>query len=271
VYDSTQPARASTSAAQDPAAVGTGSRIRRIVLDDGTVLVDNGAVVNTTRTFSFTTIDFTAAGGDNYPFAANGVAFENSPFTVTYQEALANYVKAPKAEGGLQRLSAAEGDEITTNLYGVENQYDAYGRLVDQAIAVVTLGQALNGNAGRNTLVGTAGDDVINGGAGVDLLTGGAGGDTFVYTSTRDAGDTITDFTPYADKLDLRPLLTGLGVVGNGVATGHIGFQDVTGGVQVMLDTDGAAGAGVARPLVMLKGLTAKQMAPARDILPVNP
>lgn len=271
VYDSTLPARASVSSAQDPAAVGTGNRIRRIVLDDGTVLVNNGVVVNNTRTFSFTTIDFTAAGGDNYPFAANGVAFENSPFTVTYQEALANFVKAPKAEGGLQRLSAAEGDEITTNLYGVENPYDAYGRLVDQAIAVVTPGQTFNGTAGRDTIVGTAGDDTIVGGAGADVLTGGAGGDTFRYTSTRDAGDTITDFTPYADKLDLAPLLNSLGVVGNGVATGHIGFQDVSGGVQVMLDTDGAAGPGAARPLVLLKGLTAKQIAPARDILPLNP
>jgi 2',3'-cyclic-nucleotide 2'-phosphodiesterase (5'-nucleotidase family) len=247
--------------------LGTGDRVRSIVLDDGTVLVDNGAVVNTTRSFSFTTIDFTANGGDNYPFAINGVVFENSPFSITYQEALANYIQTAKVNGGLQRLSAADGDEITVNMYGEENAFDLHGRLVDAAVAMASLGQTFNGNSLRNTLIGTIGDDVIVGGGGADLLTGGAGGDQFVYTSTRDAGDTITDFTPYADKLDLSALLSSLRVAGNGVATGHVQFADTTGGVQVLLDTDGSAGPAVPRPFITLKGLTAKQMVPARDIV----
>lgn len=262
VYDTTRTPRSTVVAD-----IGTGDRVRSIVLDDGTVLVENGAVVPGARTFSFTTIDFTANGGDNYPFAANGVVFENDPFTITYQEALANYIQTAKASGGLQRVDAADGDEITTHYYGVENQYDAYGRLVDQAIAVVTPGQTFNGTSGRNTIVGTAGDDVINGGAGIDTLTGGAGGDQFVYTSTRDAGDLITDFTPYADKLNLSVLLASLGVSGNGVATGHLKFADTTGGVNVLLDTDGSAGPSAARVLVTLKGLTAAQIAPARDVI----
>ncbi len=262
VYDTTRTPRSTVVAN-----VGTGDRVRRIELDDGTVLVDNGMVVNTTRTFSFTTIDFTAAGGDSYPFAANGVVFENSPFTITYQEALANYIKSAKADGGLQRLNAADGDEITTNLYGIENQYDAHGRLVDRAIAVAVAGQTFNGTAARNTIVGTAGDDVLIGGAGADLLTGGAGGDKFVYTSVRDLGDTITDFTPYADKLDLSALLASLGVSGNGVATGHVSFSDTVGGTVLSIDTDGSTGPAIARPFLTLKGLTARQIAPARDIV----
>lgn len=266
-YDTTRAPRASVAAAQDPAAVGTGQRVRRIVLDDGTVLVDDGLVVNNSRTFSFTTIDFTAAGGDNYPFVANGVVFENSPFTITYQEALANYVKASKADGGLQRLNAAEGDEITTNLYGIENPYDAYGRLVDLAIATVTPGQIRVGTAGRDSIVGTAGDDTITGGVGADTLTGGAGGDTFVYTSLRDAGDTITDFTPYADKLDLAGVLSSLGIpAGSAVANGNVVIRDVSGGASVQIDTDGALGLSAPRPLVTLKGLTAQQVVPARDL-----
>ncbi len=246
--------------------VGTGDRVRRVVLDDGTVLIDNGAVVNGSRNFSFTTIDFTANGGDNYPFAANGVIFENDPFTITYQEALANYIKAPKANGGLQRDDASEGDEITINMYGLENQYDAYGRLVDQAIAVVTPGITKNGTAGRDKLIGTAGDDVIIGGPGADILTGGAGGDKFVYTSLRDAGDVITDFTPYADTIDLNALLNSLGIVpAQAVANGHVVIKDVTGGASLQIDTDGN-GPAAAIPLVTLKGLTAKQIVPARDI-----
>lgn len=257
IYDSRNPARTTQ---------GTGSRIQRVVLDDGTVLIDNGVVVNNSRTFSFTTIDFTAAGGDGYPFAANGVVFENSPFTITYQEALANYIQTPKSEGGLGRLNNADGDEITTNLYGLENQYDKGGRLIDLAIANSTAGVTRTGTAGRDVLVGTAGDDIINGGLGVDTLTGGAGNDVFVYNSLREAGDTITDFTPYADKVQLTALLASLGVSANTALTGgYLRLMDVTGGVQLWVDSDGAAGPAAARPLVTLKGLTAKQVIPARD------
>jgi 5'-nucleotidase len=147
--------------------------------------------------------------------------------------------------------------------------FDQHGRLIDAAVALATPGQTINGAAGRDTLIGTAGDDVITGGAGADLLNGGAGGGIFRYTSTRDAGDTITDFTPYADKLDLSVLLAGLGVTGNGVAIGHVKFADAISGVNLMIDTDGSAGPAVARPLVLLKGFSAKLMAPARDIVGV--
>ena len=257
IFDTTKTARST---------LGTGNRIQRIVLDDGTVLVDGGVVVNPTRTFSFATIDFTAAGGDGYPFAANGVVFENAVNTITYQEALASYIKAPKAEGGLQRDSAADGDEITANLYGLENAYDKYGRLVDQAIAIATPGTSKLGTAGRDVIVGTAGDDIITGGIGADVLTGGAGGDKFVYGSLRDAGDTITDFTPYADTIDLRALLAGISVVpAQAVANGNVRIADVVGGASVQIDADGN-GPAAARTLVTLKGLTARQIVPARDL-----
>lgn len=257
IFDTRRTARSS---------LGTGDRIRSIVLDDGTVLVKDGVVVNPTRTFSFATIDFTAAGGDGYPFAANGVVFENAVNTVTYQEALASYIKAPKAEGGLQRDSAADGDEITANLYGLENAYDKYGRLVDLAIAVATPGVTKQGTSGRDVIVGTAGDDIIIGGPGADVLTGGAGGDKFVYTSLRDAGDSITDFTPYADKIDLSALLTSLGISpATALANGNVRLVDVSGGVSLLIDPDGD-GPAAARPLVTLKGLTARQIAPARDL-----
>ena len=265
-YDSSLTARASTTAT-NLASVGTGSRILRVVLDDGTVLIDNGVVVNPSHTFSFTTIDFTANGGDGYPFAANGVAFENDPFTITYQEALANFIQQPKANGGLQRVNVADGDEITVNMYGEENAFDLHGRLIDVNVGVAAIGQTINGNAGRNTLVGTAGDDVINGGMGADVLTGGAGGDTFVYTNIRDAGDTINDFTPYADRIQLSSLLSSLGYTGsNAVADGYVRVVDVIGGLSLQIDNDGQSGPAAFRPLATLKGLTAAQFVPARDL-----
>jgi len=260
-YDSSLTAR-STVAAN----VNTGDRIRRVVLDDGTVLIDNGVVVNPGHSFSFTTIDFTANGGDGYPFAANGVVFENSTNTITYQEALANYILAPKADGGLQRVSAADGDEITVNMYGEENAFDLHGRLIDVNVGVATPGLTKFGTAGRDNVIGTSDDDIIYASTGPDTLTGGAGGDQFVYTSLRQAGDTITDFTPYADRIDVNALLVSIGVnPAMAIANGHVQIKDVIGGASLQIDTDGA-GPVRARPLVTLKGLTAKQIVPARDL-----
>jgi Ca2+-binding RTX toxin-like protein len=237
-----------------------------VVLDDGTLLIDNGVVVDPNTTFSLATIDFLANGGDCYPFAANGVVFENATYSILYQEALANLIETPKAQGGLQRDGAADGDEITVNLYGEENAFDTHGRLVDLAVAAQSPGVPRNGTAMRDTLVGTNGDDTITGGAGGDLLTGGPGGDTFVYQSLRDAGDTITDFTPYADTINLTPLLAGIGVnPAIAVANGQVSWVDVTGGVSLRIDADGSSGRGAPRPLVTLRGLTAAQIAPARD------
>ena len=106
-----------------------GARVLEIVLEDGTVLVKDGVVVNAERTVTLATIDFLAGGGDGYPFAAAGVVFDNAVNTVTYQEALLAYITASEEEGGL-------GGQILASRYGVANPYDYEGRLVDMALAV---------------------------------------------------------------------------------------------------------------------------------------
>jgi 2',3'-cyclic-nucleotide 2'-phosphodiesterase (5'-nucleotidase family) len=66
-----------------------GTRVRSVVLDDGTVIVADG-VVQPGAGITIATIDFLANGGDQYPY--RGV-----PFTiltgVTYQLALENYLR----------------------------------------------------------------------------------------------------------------------------------------------------------------------------------
>jgi 5'-nucleotidase len=65
-----------------------GNRVVEIRLDNGTFIVQNGAVVAGAPAVSISTNDFSARGGDQYPF-------RGAPFTtvgVTYQQALFNYI-----------------------------------------------------------------------------------------------------------------------------------------------------------------------------------
>ena len=65
-----------------------GTRVRMVVLNDGTVIVENGEVVAGAPDITISTIDFLAQGGDDYPFG-------DADFTslgVSYQQALEDFV-----------------------------------------------------------------------------------------------------------------------------------------------------------------------------------
>lgn len=110
--------------------LAVGNRVVSIMLDDGEMLVADGAVAST-RTVSLAAIDFIANGGDGYPFAALGVQFDNAVNAVNYQEALADYIFADMASGGL-------GGRITAARYATPTPFDRAGRLVDLAVAQVS-------------------------------------------------------------------------------------------------------------------------------------
>ena len=89
-----------------------GSRVKELRLADGTLIVQDGAVVDGTPALRIATIDFLARGGDQYPF--RGKAF--TTLGVSYQQALANYIEdalggvisaADYPEGGAGRIRAA--------------------------------------------------------------------------------------------------------------------------------------------------------------------
>jgi 5'-nucleotidase len=68
-----------------------GTKVQEVVLDDGTVIVQGGQVVAGAPDVDMATNDFSARGGDQYPF-------RGLPFTtlgVTYQQALQNYIEDP--------------------------------------------------------------------------------------------------------------------------------------------------------------------------------
>jgi Ca2+-binding RTX toxin-like protein len=64
---------------------------------------------------------------------------------------------------------------------------------------------AMTGNGAANLLKGLAGQDILTGGGGNDLLYGGADADRFVFRS-HFGHDTINDFAPGADRIDLSHL-----------------------------------------------------------------
>jgi 5'-nucleotidase len=66
-----------------------GTRVKTVILDDGTVIVEDGEVVANAPAISIATIDFLARGGDQYPY--RGADFTS--LGITYQQALADYVR----------------------------------------------------------------------------------------------------------------------------------------------------------------------------------
>ncbi|MBX6748830.1 MAG: bifunctional metallophosphatase/5'-nucleotidase [Micromonosporaceae bacterium] len=83
-YDTTFPAQVVDN---DGTVLSPGSRVRSVVLDDGTVIVQDGVVVPGAP-ISVATNDFSARGGDQYPF--RGIPF--TTVGLTYQQALARYI-----------------------------------------------------------------------------------------------------------------------------------------------------------------------------------
>lgn len=100
--------------------------------------------------------------------------------------------------------TAKAGVVVDLNLVG---QQDTGGGGLDTLVRI----DNLIGSDYHDTLIGNANDNVLIGGRGDDLLTGGGGNDTFVWQKGDAGHDTVTDFTPGADHLDLSQLLHGDG------------------------------------------------------------
>jgi hypothetical protein len=139
----------------------------------------------------------------------------------------------------------------------------------DPVVLGLNLYKTILGTSDRDTLVGTPGDDSIWGGVGADVLTGNGGSNIFGYYSIRDAGDTITDFVPGTDRIDLRLLLAELTGYfgGDPVLMGWVRFVAVSEGTSVQVDADGPIGAGIFRNLVTLQGVSPTSLVSGRDLI----
>jgi len=83
-----------------------GSRIANLVLDDGTVIVSDGAVVDGPPV-TMATVNFLAGGGDCYPLGD----IEFTPVGVVYQRALAEFIAGPLG-GTISAATYPEGGTL---------------------------------------------------------------------------------------------------------------------------------------------------------------
>ncbi len=217
-------------------------------------------------------LDLPGANSYGYSYVFNGSSGR-------LDHAIANNTLSPKVTGASEwHINADEPLVIDYNLefkqpacascgpdYYTPTPYRASDH--DPIVVGLNLVHVVNGTAGADTIVGTAGDDVITGGAGADRLTGNGGRDVFVYTSMRDAADTIVDFTPGDDRLDLAALLAGIGATpATAWANGVVTLAASGNNTVVLVDSDGRSGPGVGRPLVTLLNVSPTAIDPLRDL-----
>lgn len=125
----------------------------------------------------------------------------------------------------------------------------------------------IRGNFSANTIKGTTGNEIINGGYSADTLTGGGGFNVYQYTNINDGVDTITDFVPGKDRIDISRILINLGYTSDTALKNEV-FRiiDINGNATVQVDRDGKNRGVTFVNFITLKGILAKNVDLARDL-----
>jgi len=110
-----------------------------------------------------------------------------------------------KGGGGNDTLVGEDGNDF---LKGGTRKDTVFGGNGNDRLIGNAFDDLLDGGAGDDTLISGGENDTLVGGAGADKMRGGAGADTFVF-DTDDGADTIEDFDPAEDILQLSQALTG--------------------------------------------------------------
>ena len=172
-------------------------------------------------------------------------------------------------DAGRDRLTGGQGGD---QLFGGEGRDTLDGGSGDDTLTGGVGDDLLTGGAGNDVLAGGSGNDRLRAGDGRDMLSGGAGSDIFVFATSAEFGvaaqrDTITDFTPGEDRVDLsaidaRPAVPGhqtLTYIG-GAAFSHVAGQLRYAGGVMSGDLDGDARLDFALALAGAPALTAADL-----------
>lgn len=105
-----------------------------------------------------------------------------------------------RGQTGNDALSGGTGNDVLNGEEG--DDVIAGGANTDKLIGS-TGNDFLNGGSGTDRLFGNGGNDRLLGGTGNDVMSGQSGNDTFIFAPGSDI-DTVTDFAPNFDFIDLR-------------------------------------------------------------------
>lgn len=154
-------------------------------------------------------------GGNNTIVSYEG---DDTVYAGGGNDAVAGYLGNDVLYGGIG------GDALS----GEQDDDTLNGESGDDGLSGGSGADTLNGGDDTDSLYGDDGPDVLNGGAGADtlrgglaadMMTGGTGGDHFVFylaaESTNLERDTITDFSPGFDVVDLSNIDANTGVAGD--------------------------------------------------------
>ncbi|MEO0357113.1 MAG: beta-propeller fold lactonase family protein [Pseudomonadota bacterium] len=104
---------------------------------------------------------------------------------------------------GTYQLFTISGSEAGVGQFSLNLNDLGITATVDSTdVSGTTADDLLTADGAGQTVLGLAGNDILKDGAGADTLAGGAGDDIFVLTADGEI-DTITDFDPANDQLDL--------------------------------------------------------------------
>ena len=158
------------------------------------------------------------------------------------------------------------GDSGNDSLSGGKGRDDLNGGDGNDSLNGGDDNDRLIGGSGNDLLVGGTGNDWLEGGKGADTLTGGTGNDRFVFNTTGEGVDTITDFGK-GDVIDISDILPGSVHHGHDAVTG--GFvRFLQSGADTIVQVDRNGGADSFQTLAVLKGVTAVSLHPD-DVLAV--
>ena len=168
--------------------------------------------------------------------------------------------KAPETRCAAGGTSLCPADPYQANPYRASDH--------DPVVLGLNLyNQVRTGTAGADTITATSGDNLFIGGVGADRLTGGPGSNGYVYQSMRDAGDTITDFKPGLDRIDLSALLASISrLSATAYSQGVVRLVASGAHTLVQIDTDGSAGPVLPRTLVTLLNVNPSIIVALRDL-----
>ncbi|MBC2836397.1 beta strand repeat-containing protein [Paragemmobacter straminiformis] len=172
---------------------------------DGTATKDIVVTINGADEVSQTPSTLGAVDTTNQdPNDPNGSGFPETPN---------NFGNNIKGTSSADNISALGGDDTVFARNGADTVdggpgFDTlYGGAGNDSLIGSGDGDSLYGGSNNDALNGGSGNDSLIGGFGADTLTGSSGDDRFIFLSTSDRGDSITDFkTSGTDKIDVSAI-----------------------------------------------------------------